>query len=234
MLGLRRCATDAAPTIDEALCLDMVAANTAGHRGSGGTEHGACSRWRSRPVEPERGFRTGAGVAQRGAQGSGRFRVFVCDRRGRQLRHATRPKTSHRSAELELALRGLYGGRERPGVALEVHWAHTIVRSRRRASGLARASRESCENPLLRVEAQVCLVVNDPEALGFVTMVYGCNRGRCRPAPGDDDPLSTPSSVLDSLYPARFPPLLAAPTAPSARCSESGQRASPGLPCRSQ
>ena len=42
--------------------------------------------------------------------------------------------------------------------------------------GLGACVPEGCTDPLLRVEAQTFLVVNDPTALDFTTMAYGGNR----------------------------------------------------------
>ncbi len=47
--------------------------------------------------------------------------------------------------------------------------------------GLGACVPEGCTDPLLRVEAQVFLVVNDPEALDFTAMAYGGNTVGGRP-----------------------------------------------------
>lgn len=76
--------------------------------------------------------------------------------------------------EAELApAPGAYGG-VNPGDTIEVHWVHTSCDAAP-GPGLGACVPEGCENPLLRVEAQVFLVVNDSEALDFTEMAYGGN-----------------------------------------------------------
>lgn len=65
---------------------------------------------------------------------------------------------------------GAYKGVE-PGDTIEVHWVHTSCEAAP-GEGLGACVPEACESPLLRVEAQVFLVVNDPEALDFTAMGY--------------------------------------------------------------
>lgn len=62
----------------------------------------------------------------------------------------------------------------KPGDTIEVHWVHTSCEATP-GEGLGACVPESCENPLLRVEAQVFLVVNDANALDFTSMAYGGN-----------------------------------------------------------
>ena len=62
----------------------------------------------------------------------------------------------------------------KPGDTIEVHWVHTSCAATP-GEGLGACVPEGCEDPLLRVEAQVFLVVNDPSALDFTTMAYGGN-----------------------------------------------------------
>ncbi len=57
----------------------------------------------------------------------------------------------------------------KPGDTIEVHWVHTSCEATP-GEGLGACVPESCENPLLRVEAQVFLVVNDANALDFTSM----------------------------------------------------------------
>ena len=59
-----------------------------------------------------------------------------------------------------------------PGDTIEVHWVHTTC-DVEPGPGLGSCVPESCESPLLRVETQVFLVVNDPNALDFTAMAYG-------------------------------------------------------------
>ena len=68
---------------------------------------------------------------------------------------------------------GAYRGVQ-PGDTIEVHWVHTSCDATP-GEGLGACVPEACSDPLLRVEAQVFLVVNDPEALDFAAMAYGGN-----------------------------------------------------------
>lgn len=61
-----------------------------------------------------------------------------------------------------------------PGDTIEVHWVHTSCDATP-GEGLGACVPESCVDPLLRVEAQVFLVVNSPDALDFNEMTYGGN-----------------------------------------------------------
>jgi len=66
---------------------------------------------------------------------------------------------------------GAYKG-VRPGDTIEVHWVHTSC-DIEPGEGLGSCLSDTCTDPLLRVEAQVFLVVNDPEnALDFTKMDY--------------------------------------------------------------
>lgn len=65
---------------------------------------------------------------------------------------------------------GAYKG-VKPGDTIEVHWVHTSC-DIEPGEGLGACLSDTCENPLLRVEAQVFLVVNDPEALDFNDFAY--------------------------------------------------------------
>lgn len=67
--------------------------------------------------------------------------------------------------------KGAYKG-VKPGDTIEVHWVHTSC-DIKPGEGLGSCLSETCTDPILRVEAQVFLVVNDPEsALDFTTMDY--------------------------------------------------------------
>ncbi len=68
---------------------------------------------------------------------------------------------------------GAYSGVE-PGQTIEVHWVHTSCAATP-GEGLGACVPENCQDPLLRVEAQVFLVVNDDSALDFMDMAYGGN-----------------------------------------------------------
>lgn len=73
--------------------------------------------------------------------------------------------------EAELApAPGAYEG-VKPGDTIEVHWVHSSCPVAP-GEGLGSCLSEGCENPLLRVEAQSFLVVNDPNALDFTTFDY--------------------------------------------------------------
>ena len=74
---------------------------------------------------------------------------------------------------------GAFRGVE-PGDTLEVHWVHTSCDASP-GEGLGACVPDSCADPLLRVEAQVFLVVNDPDALDFNAMAYGKNEVDGRP-----------------------------------------------------
>ena len=76
--------------------------------------------------------------------------------------------------EAELApAPGAYEG-VKPGDTIEVHWVHTTCDATP-GPGLGACVPETCTDPLLRVEAQVLLVVNDAEALDFMDMAYQGN-----------------------------------------------------------
>ena len=59
-----------------------------------------------------------------------------------------------------------------PGDTIEVHWVHTSC-DVTPGEGLGSCLSDTCADPLLRVEAQVFLVVNDPSALDFTELAYG-------------------------------------------------------------
>jgi len=66
---------------------------------------------------------------------------------------------------------GAYGG-VAPGDTIEVHWVHTSCAATP-GEGLGACVPEGCSDPLLRVEAQTFLVVNDPSAADFTSFGYG-------------------------------------------------------------
>jgi hypothetical protein len=66
-------------------------------------------------------------------------------------------------------------GAVKPGDTIEVHWVHSSC-DITPGEGLGSCLSESCENPLLRVEAQTFLVVNDQNALDFMDFAYGGNK----------------------------------------------------------
>lgn len=99
------------------------------------------------------------------------FSVFVSDADDGGF--ACNETPSLNEAELAPAP-GAYHG-VKPGDTIEVHWVHTSCDAAP-GEGLGACIPEACSDPLLRVEAQVFLVVNDPQALDFTTMTYDGNR----------------------------------------------------------
>ncbi|MGB0908392.1 MAG: delta-class carbonic anhydrase [Maricaulaceae bacterium] len=70
--------------------------------------------------------------------------------------------------------KGAYEG-VKPGDTIEVHWVHTSC-DVTPGEGLGSCLTDTCTDPLLRVEAQVFLVVNDAEnALDFTKLAYNGN-----------------------------------------------------------
>ncbi len=59
----------------------------------------------------------------------------------------------------------------KPGDSIEVHWVHSSC-DIQPGEGLGSCLSETCEDPLLRVEAQTFLVVNDSAALNFNDFDY--------------------------------------------------------------
>ena len=98
---------------------------------------------------------------------------------------------------------GAYGGVE-PGDTIEVHWVHTSCDAAP-GEGLGACVPEACSDPLLRVEAQVFLVVNDPDALDFTALTYGGNvvdgRHQAKAIPSDTgDPVLFRGSTTGPSY----------------------------------
>ena len=62
----------------------------------------------------------------------------------------------------------------KPGDTIEVHWVYSTC-DVAPGEGLESCLSDVCTNPQLRVEAQVFLVVNDPEALDFADFTYAGN-----------------------------------------------------------
>lgn len=74
--------------------------------------------------------------------------------------------------EAELApLDGAFEG-AKPGDTIEVHWVHTSCPVTP-GEGLGSCLTDTCTDPLVRVEAQTFLVVNDPDAADFMDYSYG-------------------------------------------------------------
>ncbi len=102
-------------------------------------------------------------------KGSG-FNIFVSDADNGGYACNETPTLS--VAELAPA-EGAYQG-VKPGDTIEVHWVYTSCVATP-GEGLGACVPEGCSDPLLRVEAQVFLVVNDPNSLDFSAMAYGGN-----------------------------------------------------------
>ena len=98
------------------------------------------------------------------------FSVFVSD--AEDGGYACNETSELSEADLAPA-EGAYEG-VAPGDTIEVHWVHTTCAATP-GEGLGACVPETCTDPLLRVEAQVFLVVNDPDALDFTTTAYGGN-----------------------------------------------------------
>ncbi len=62
----------------------------------------------------------------------------------------------------------------KPGDTIEVHWVYSSC-DVAPGEGLGACLSDKCANPQLRVEAQVFLVVNDPNALDFAAFAYDGN-----------------------------------------------------------
>ena len=98
------------------------------------------------------------------------FSIFVSD--ADDGGYACNETPNLNTAELTPA-EGAYQG-VKPGDTIEVHWVHTSCAATP-GEGLGACVREGCSDPLLRVEAQAFLLVNDPNAHDFNAMAYGGN-----------------------------------------------------------
>ncbi|MFT6398975.1 MAG: hypothetical protein ACJAYU_003737 [Bradymonadia bacterium] len=74
------------------------------------------------------------------------------------------------AAEL-MPLDGAFEGAE-PGKTIEMHWVYTSCDAAP-GEGLGACVTEGCENPVLRLQSQVFLVVNDESAPDFQDYAYG-------------------------------------------------------------
>lgn len=90
------------------------------------------------------------------------------DHGGFRCRGADRLLPSERTRQHRGA--AVFGGVE-PGDTIEVHWVYSSC-SVAPGPGLGSCLSDSCSNPQLRVESQVFLVVNDPNALDFRDFIY--------------------------------------------------------------
>ncbi|WP_461384574.1 delta-class carbonic anhydrase, partial [Devosia indica] len=98
---------------------------------------------------------------------------------------------------------GAYKG-VKPGDTIEVHWVHTSC-DITPGEGLGACLSDNCANPLLRVEAQTFLVVNDPDALDFNDFDYdsktsdGLHQPKALPT-GTGDPVVFRGSTTGPSY----------------------------------
>ncbi|UUX48139.1 delta-class carbonic anhydrase [Nisaea acidiphila] len=86
-------------------------------------------------------------------------------------RYQCNESASLTAAELAMPAGGGAFSHVKPGDTIEVHWVHTTCDAVP-AHGLGSCLPKGCDNPQLRVEAQVFLVVNDPNALDFTSFDY--------------------------------------------------------------
>lgn len=101
-------------------------------------------------------------------------------------------------------------GKVKPGDTIEVHWVHTSC-DIEPGPGLGSCVSDTCEAPLLRVEAQTFLVVNDADAADFMDMVYAGN-----PSGGMHQPMMIPS---DTGTPVVFRGSTTGPSYTQSKCS---------------
>mgnify|MGYP000004667316 FL=1 len=134
------------------------------------------------------------------------FSVFVyATNSGGYACNATADLTAEELAPAPGAYEGV-----KPGDTIEVHWVHTTCDAEP-GPGLGACAPESCTDPLFRVEAQVFLVVNDPDALDFMDMAYQGNV-----VDGRHQALSIPS---DTGEPVLFRGSTTGPSYTQASCS---------------
>ena len=98
------------------------------------------------------------------------FSVFVGDgEHGGYACNATESLTEAELAAPTVNADGFHG--VQPGDTIEVHWVHSSC-AVEPGEGLGSCLNDTCANPLLRVEAQAFLVVNDERALDFRDFAY--------------------------------------------------------------
>lgn len=102
-------------------------------------------------------------------------------------------------------------GHVSPGDTIEVHWVYSSC-DIAPGEGLGSCLSDSCTDPVLRVEAQAFLVVNDPEALDFTQFGYA---GAANEA-GLHQPLALPSGTGE---PVLFRGSTTGPSYTQAACS---------------
>lgn len=93
----------------------------------------------------------------------------------------------------------------KPGDTIEVHWVYSSC-DVKPGEGLAACTNEKCANPQLRVEAQVFLLVNDPQAANFNDYTYpghankaGLHQPKALPA-SDEPPIVYTGSTTGKSY----------------------------------
>jgi len=98
---------------------------------------------------------------------------------------------------------GSYHG-VKPGDTIEVHWVYSSC-DITPGKGLGSCLSDGCANPELRVESQVFLVVNDPNALNFADFAYdghmanGLHQPKALPT-GTGDPVVFAGSTTGPKY----------------------------------
>jgi len=89
-------------------------------------------------------------------------------------------------------------GKVKSGDTIEVHWVHTSCDTTP-GEGLGACVPETCENPTLRVETQVFLVVNDRNAADFMDYAYtGSKTGKLHQPKALPTGTGTPVQFLGS------------------------------------
>jgi hypothetical protein len=128
------------------------------------------------------------------------FSVFVNDTdNGGYACNETAELTEAELAPLDGAFKGA-----RPGDTIEVHWVHSSCPVKP-GEGLGSCLSETCTDPLLRVEAQTFLVVNDPDATDFMDFSYsdtirnGLHQAKAIPS-GTGDPVEFLGSTTGPSY----------------------------------
>lgn len=91
-----------------------------------------------------------------------------------------------------------------PGDTIEVHWVYSSCQVEP-GEGLGACLSQACNNPTLRVESQVFLVVNDPQALDFALFDFGGTFTDGHPQPhslptGTGDPVVFRGSTTGPSY----------------------------------
>ena len=97
------------------------------------------------------------------------FSVFVND--SDYGGYACNDSDSLTEAELEMPAGDMAFGKVKTGDTIEVHWVHTSC-DITPGEGLGSCLSDTCTAPLLRVEAQTFLVVNDSNAADFTSFDY--------------------------------------------------------------